>query len=122
MVSAGIEELRQEVHFKHGIGRYPGWNQPAIIRPLNTYKSHYTSKTGNQQLNAIIRLSLIVAQGTLCSKRSHFLLDGWQPIEPGNELFEQADPTLSQAFPLDEGVIVGNRRVVGESVAGSYAP
>eukprot|EP00972_Heterocapsa_arctica_P032817 4831030-Heterocapsa_arctica.AAC.1 len=68
MVSAGIEELRQEVYFETVKGHYAGWNQYAINRTLNTYKSHYTSKTGNQELNAIIRLSLIVAQGALCSK------------------------------------------------------
>eukprot|EP00972_Heterocapsa_arctica_P060276 8890338-Heterocapsa_arctica.AAC.1 len=68
MVSAGIEELCKDVHFEKGEGNYAGWNEWAINTILNTYKSHYASKTGNQELNAVIRLSLIVAQGTLCSK------------------------------------------------------
>eukprot|EP00972_Heterocapsa_arctica_P006279 919920-Heterocapsa_arctica.AAC.1 len=68
MVSAGIEELCRDVYFEKGVGYYAGWNQSAINATLNNYKSHYASKTGNEELNAVIRLSLIVAQGTLCSK------------------------------------------------------
>eukprot|EP00972_Heterocapsa_arctica_P002140 307134-Heterocapsa_arctica.AAC.1 len=72
MVSAGIEELCEDVYFKNSEGNYAGWNESTINSTLNKYKSRYASKTGNQELNAIIRLSVIVAQGTLCSRRSHF--------------------------------------------------
>eukprot|EP00972_Heterocapsa_arctica_P046444 6852876-Heterocapsa_arctica.AAC.1 len=58
-VSAGIEQLCKDVYFEKSEGNYAGWNESTINSTLNKYKSHYASETGNQELNAIIRLSLI---------------------------------------------------------------
>eukprot|EP00972_Heterocapsa_arctica_P105106 15486944-Heterocapsa_arctica.AAC.1 len=103
MVSAGIEELCQEVYFGKKY-RQDGSNMPSIARSTLTNPITQSRKAPS------------VPRGLT------FLLEGWQPIEPGNELHEQADPTLSQTFLLKEGVIVENRRAVGDLVAGSYAP
>eukprot|EP00972_Heterocapsa_arctica_P074527 10999909-Heterocapsa_arctica.AAC.1 len=93
----------------------------SINKTLSKYQAHYASKKGIPELNAIIRLSLLVAQGTLCSRRSHYLIEGWQPAEPEAETSEYADPTLCQTKDLDDGVTIENRRSVGSLVSGSYA-
>eukprot|EP00972_Heterocapsa_arctica_P013404 1973449-Heterocapsa_arctica.AAC.1 len=62
MVSAGIEELCQDVSFQEGVGNYAGWNEWSINKTLSKYQAHYASEKGNQELNAIVRLSLLVAQ------------------------------------------------------------
>eukprot|EP00972_Heterocapsa_arctica_P094443 13928832-Heterocapsa_arctica.AAC.1 len=94
MVSAEIEELCKEVSFEKGTGNYAGWDEDAINYTLRKYQAQHATKKGNQEFNAIIRLSLIFAQGTHCSRRSHYLLEGWQPSEPNAVNGEHIDPTL----------------------------
>eukprot|EP00972_Heterocapsa_arctica_P093418 13778875-Heterocapsa_arctica.AAC.1 len=93
----------------------------SINKTLSKYQAHYASKKGNQELNAIIRVSLLVAQGILCSRRSHYLIEGWQPAEPLAESMEYTDPTLCQTKYLDDRVTVETRRSVGSLDSGSYA-
>eukprot|EP00972_Heterocapsa_arctica_P111776 16428033-Heterocapsa_arctica.AAC.2 len=48
MVSAGIEELCQDVSLQKGVGNYAGLNEWSINKTLRTYQAHYASNKGNQ--------------------------------------------------------------------------